>query len=296
MTIKTFAIKLFTQVKKQSICSQNVGSFLYAGSFLFVAFCGIAGLNFSAQAAPPSPAPSLTVRVQTDAWHAIISASPVVQLTLFILVILSVMCWAVIFSKSSQLKKNKYQNTLFVNRFWKANSLEVIYNEIKQFSDSPVAHVFQSGYTELQKIADSPLVKHTHPKESPHPPRLMGIDNMERALTKSMDHEIAIMESRLNLLATTGSTGPFIGLFGTVWGIMSSFAHIGQTGSASLAVVAPGISEALIATAIGLAAAIPAVVAYNHFISQIKRQEVELRNFSLDFLNIVKRNFFKGDE
>jgi biopolymer transport protein TolQ len=102
------------------------------------------------------------------------------------------------------------------------------------------------------------------------------------------------MEERLNILATTGSTGPFIGLFGTVWGIMGAFQKIGITGMASLAVVAPGISEALIATAIGLAAAIPATVAYNYFLTKIKEHEVELSNFSADFLNIAKRNFFKG--
>jgi len=103
---------------------------------------------------------------------------------------------------------------------------------------------------------------------------------------------MANMESKLTVLATTGSTGPFVGLFGTVWGIMSSFHKIGTTGNASLAVVAPGISEALVATAIGLAAAIPAVVLYNHFISTIRKEEIELNNFSADFLNIVKRNFF----
>lgn len=101
------------------------------------------------------------------------------------------------------------------------------------------------------------------------------------------------MEARLSLLATTGSTGPFIGLFGTVWGIMGSFHKIGSTGMANLAVVAPGISEALIATAIGLAAAIPATVAYNHFVTRIRREEIDLSSFSADFINIAKRNFFK---
>jgi biopolymer transport protein TolQ len=102
------------------------------------------------------------------------------------------------------------------------------------------------------------------------------------------------MENRLTILASTGSTGPFIGLFGTVWGIMNSFQQIGITGSASLAAVAPGISEALITTAIGLAAAIPAVLIYNNCVAVIRKEEVSLNNFSTDFLNIVKRNFFKG--
>jgi biopolymer transport protein TolQ len=124
--------------------------------------------------------------------------------------------------------------------------------------------------------------------------QLSGIDNLERSVRKSTENEVSEMENRLTILATTGSTGPFIGLFGTVWGIMGSFHQIGITGSASLAAVAPGISEALIATAIGLAAAIPAVVIYNNCIAVIRKEEISLNNFSSDFLNIVKRNFFKG--
>ena len=143
----------------------------------------------------------------------------------------------------------------------------------------------------MKKIADSPLVT----KNSADRPQLSGLDNLERSIRKATENEIAKMETRLTVLATTGSTGPFIGLFGTVWGIMGSFHKIGATGNASLAVVAPGISEALIATAIGLAAAIPAVVLYNNFVAQVRREEIELNNFSADFLNIVKRNFFKGD-
>lgn len=109
-----------------------------------------------------------------------------------------------------------------------------------------------------------------------------------------MDNEINILEGRLNILATIGTVSPFVGLFGTVWGIMSTFQKIGNTGSASLAVVAPGISEALIATAIGLFAAIPATIGYNYFLTKMKRQELVLNNFATDFLNLAKRNFFRG--
>ena len=124
--------------------------------------------------------------------------------------------------------------------------------------------------------------------------QLSGIDNLERSLRKTTENEISEMENRLTVLASTGSTGPFIGLFGTVWGIMNSFHQIGVTGSASLAAVAPGISEALITTAIGLAAAIPAVLIYNNCVAVIRKEEISLNNFNTDFLNIVKRNFFKG--
>jgi len=123
--------------------------------------------------------------------------------------------------------------------------------------------------------------------------RLTGLDNLERTLRKAIDTEISLAESRLGFLATTGSTAPFVGLLGTVIGIMTSFSHIAASGSASLAVVAPGISEALFSTAVGLPAALPAVAAYNYFVGRVRRFEMDLNNFGSDFLNIAKRNFFK---
>ncbi|MBX2996217.1 MAG: protein TolQ [Bdellovibrionaceae bacterium] len=233
-----------------------------------------------------APIQSSSVAVNTNAWDAILSASPVVQLTLLILVGLSIFCWAVGLAKYAQLRQLAQANEPFINRFWKASSLESLNEDLDQYlKKSSVARVFRAGYMELQKLADQ--------RGGNGPLQLSGSDNLERALRKAIDLEISAMESRLTLLATTGSTGPFIGLFGTVWGIMGSFHKIGASGSASLAVVAPGISEALIATAIGLAAAIPAVVLYNNFVAQIRRQEIDLNNFANDFLNISKRNFFK---
>lgn len=231
------------------------------------------------------------VSVNTSAIDAIAHASPVVQLTLIILVGLSVFCWAIAYSKYQSLKRTSESNELFLNKFWKVSSLDTLYEDIDQYQSSSLARVFKAAYLEMKKLAESPLMA----KNEGEKPVLSGIDNLERVLRKATDSEVSHMESRLTVLATTGSTGPFIGLFGTVWGIMGSFHKIGMTGSASLAVVAPGISEALIATAIGLAAAIPAVVLYNNFISKIRRQEVALNNFSSDFLNIVKRNFFQGN-
>ncbi|MBK7963141.1 MAG: MotA/TolQ/ExbB proton channel family protein [Bdellovibrionales bacterium] len=142
----------------------------------------------------------------------------------------------------------------------------------------------------MKKLAESP---HLTKDAENLKPQLSGLDNIERVIRKTTEAEVSQMESRLTILATTGSTGPFIGLFGTVWGIMGSFHKIGATGNASLAVVAPGISEALVATAIGLAAAIPAVVMYNNFVARIRKEEIEINNFTADFLNIIKRNFFK---
>jgi biopolymer transport protein TolQ len=231
------------------------------------------------------------VSVNTGILDAIFHASPIVQLTLIILVGLSIFCWGIAYSKYQSLRKITASNELFLNKFWKVNSLDNLYEDVDQYGDSSLARVFKAAYVEMKKLAESPLLA----KAEGEKPVLSGIDNLERVLRKATDNEISHMESRLTVLATTGSTGPFIGLFGTVWGIMGSFHKIGQTGSASLAVVAPGISEALIATAIGLAAAIPAVVLYNNFIAKIRRQEVALNNFSSDFLNIVKRNFFQDN-
>ncbi|MFS4458787.1 protein TolQ [Bdellovibrio sp. HCB2-146] len=246
----------------------------------------MSALNFIsvAEAAP-------SVSVNTSSVDAIFQASPIVQLTLLMLIVMSVFCWAIGYMKYQTFKKMKDADELFLNKFWKVNSLDTLYEDIDQYKDSSVARVFKAAYLEMKKIAESPLMS----KAQGDKPILSGIDNLERVLNKSAENEIAKLESRLTVLATTGSTGPFIGLFGTVWGIMGSFHKIGQTGSASLAVVAPGISEALIATAIGLATAIPAVVLYNNFISKIRKQEITLNNFNADFLNIVKRNFFQGN-
>ena len=229
------------------------------------------------------------VNVDFSAINAILSASWPVQLTLLVLIGMSVLTWAIIYTKKKHFEQLNENNIPFLEKFWKASSLDEIYSELERHQESSAARIFRAGYQELRKIADSGLAQKS---EQTNAPMLSGIDNLDRAMRKAIDTEISSMESRLSFLATTGSTGPFIGLFGTVWGIMGAFATIGATGMASLAVVAPGISEALIATAIGLVAAIPATVAYNHFISKLKREEIELNSFAADFLNIAKRNFF----
>jgi biopolymer transport protein TolQ len=231
------------------------------------------------------------LNVNTDAWHAILGASPIVQLTLCLLATLSILSWAVILQKRSLFEEVEEANAPFEDTFFKANSLEDINDNIQKFSTSNLATVFRSGFLELKKIAESSLAK---PGEGDSAPLLSGMDNLQRALHKAIDSEVSRLESRLSFLATVGSVSPFIGLFGTVWGIMAAFQKIGASGSASLAVVAPGISEALIATAIGLFAAIPAAVGYNLFVAKIKKQELILNNFASDFLNIAKRNFFRG--
>jgi biopolymer transport protein TolQ len=236
-------------------------------------------------------AETVQVAANINAFHAIVNASPVVQLTLLILVSMSVVSWAIMVQKRKQFIGVETGNLPFEEKFWKSSSLEDVFEHLGDYPDSNLANVFRFGYLELRKIAESGLA---HTEAKGEAPILSGIDNLQRSLRKAIDLEISRLEARLTFLATVGSVGPFVGLFGTVWGIMSSFQHIGATGMASLAVVAPGISEALIATGIGLAAAIPASVAYNLFVTRLKKQELDLNNFASDFLNLAKRNFFRG--
>lgn len=232
------------------------------------------------------------VAVNTGAWHAISGASFVVQLVLLSLILMSVVSWAIMVQKRRQFALVEEGNIPFEEKFWKAGSLEDVNESLKDYPDSNLAALFRAGYMELKKIAESNLLSSSTPESEA--PILTGLDNLQRALRKATDIEISRLEARLIFLATVGSVGPFVGLFGTVWGIMGSFQHIGQTGMASLAVVAPGIAEALIATGVGLAAAIPATIGYNLFVTRIKKQELALNNFSADFLNLAKRNFFRS--
>lgn len=250
-------------------------------------FVSTVGFMNIAYAATP-----VSVSVNTSYFDAILQASFAVQFVLFLLICMSIYSWAIIIHKFKQFGAMAEANEPFMAKFWKAKSLEDIYENLDHFQESALARLFKSGYLELQKIAESTMMRGPA-QEGQSIPKLTGLDNLERALRKGTENEVARLEKRLSFLATTGSTCPFIGLFGTVWGIMNSFHQIGMTGSASLAVVAPGISEALITTAIGLVAAVPAVVFYNHFIARLKKEEIEFNNFSTDFLNIVKRNFFR---
>ena len=255
-------------------------------------------LSQIAQAAPLSTSPNVSSSgLRAGPLEALLQASFIVQLIILILVSLSILSWAIGWSKYKQFQSIKQANELFDHQFWKMSSLDDLFEKAASkeafHQGSSHARVFKAVYLEMKKIAESPMLNKL-PQSETESPQLSGLDNLERSIRKAVETEVSDLESRLPILATTGSTGPFIGLFGTVWGIMGSFQQIGRTGSASLAAVAPGISEALITTAIGLAAAIPAVVLYNYFVSQIRRQEISLNNFSADFLNIVKRNFFKG--
>jgi biopolymer transport protein TolQ len=212
------------------------------------------------------------------------NAGPVVKLVMLLLVYLSVVSWAIIFYKWRLVRRALQQSQAFLDCFWSKRRLDLVAQQLDSFSDSPLTALFREGYQELVRVQP--------PRKEGEAPTLVlsdsGADNIARALRRSTTQQTQQLEKYLTFLATTGSTAPFIGLFGTVWGIMDSFHGIGQTGSASLAVVAPGISEALIATAIGLLAAIPAVVGYNYFLSKINRLIGQMDTFSQEFLNIVQ--------
>lgn len=223
--------------------------------------------------------------------EALLSANLIVQITFVILLILSIMSWAIVLQKHALFKNQEKENKPYDDIFLKTHSFEEIHLHARSHETSSLSQIFLSGYNEMQKI-----FKTRNSNESKEgKASLFGLDNVERALRKGTDNEIAFLESGLTFLATVGSSSPFIGLFGTVFGIMDAFSKIAVTGSASLSVVAPGIAEALIATGLGLFVAIPATIFYNAFVNRIKKFELEFNSFSTDFLNIARRNFFREE-
>lgn len=214
----------------------------------------------------------------------ILDAGLMVKFVLLILLVLSVVSWTIIFLKFRYYRKIRIENEAFDSDYQRSNKLSDVLPASKKYPSSTTAEVFRVGYTELTKV--NKLSKDATRSEEIS---LSSLDNVQRALNRAGNTEMTKLESALGFLATTGSASPFIGLFGTVWGIMETFKAIGARGSATLAVVAPGISEALIATAAGLAAAIPAVVFYNYFLNKSKVMVQEMDNFADEFLNIVER-------
>jgi biopolymer transport protein TolQ len=215
------------------------------------------------------------------------STGLVVKGVLLLLIMFSVVSWAIIMFKFFQIQKAFSESGRFMDFFWKTKRFDTIASQVDRFASSPLTALFNEGYSELKQLMEAEGAKPDHGGLSTD---LGGVANVTRALRRATNLEVNRLEKYTTFLATTGSTSPFIGLFGTVWGIMVAFEGIGKTGSASLAVVAPGIAEALIATAVGLVAAIPAVMAYNHFQHKIRVLVKEMDSFSTEFLNIVQRN------
>ena len=202
-----------------------------------------------------------------------IRADFIVKGVIVILIAASIFSWALIFDKYKLFKKIEKSTTIFEEKFWKSRSAESFYNSLTNRDKDPMTNIFQSAMAELIK---------TKSKSS-----AVQSNRVSRVLEISADKEIKLIEKHFTFLATVGSTAPFIGLFGTVWGIMNSFQSIAISRNTSLAIVAPGIAEALFATALGLLAAIPAVVAYNKFNSDSKKYSGRIENFSKRFISII---------
>jgi biopolymer transport protein TolQ len=209
----------------------------------------------------------------------------VARVVLAILLIFSLVSWAIIVYKGLVLQKARRHTDTFLNVFRKSTKFSEVNSVCSQLKASPLTGVFQAGYHEVNQQVRSGS------GEAESRPVVRSIESLSRSLARAATVEVTRLERRLSFLATTASVTPFIGLFGTTWGIMNAFEDIGRMGSANLAVVAPGISEALVTTAMGLFAAIPAAVFYNQFASRVKVLNAMMDDFALEFLNIVERNF-----
>jgi biopolymer transport protein TolQ len=227
-----------------------------------------------------------------DLIQVIAGSGLMVQFVLMMLFFFSVTTWTIMIFKFKDIRRALRESDLFIEFFWKSRDFSEAFVKAKQLQDSPMGRVFRVGFVELKKVSSTAAADAAG--EAPGIGAGGGIHNVQRALRRAISTEVTRLTRYVPFLATTGNTTPFIGLFGTVWGIMNSFHSIGMRGSASLAVVAPGISEALVATAAGLAAAIPAVIAYNYFTQKIRMIDSELRSFSDDFLNIVERDILQS--
>jgi biopolymer transport protein TolQ len=220
---------------------------------------------------------------QSELSSLLANTGIVARVVLLILLFFSVFSWAVIFQKWRAFKAAHQQSRQFLKIFRQSTKLSEIRSSCQVLKATPLAELFLSGYREIENQAEY--------RENPGKPRIRSLDAVQRALQMAASAELTRMEQRLTWLATTGGVTPFIGLFGTVWGIIDAFQGLGAAGTASLRSVAPGIAEALITTAAGLFAAIPAVIAYNLFVQRIKEFGTLMDDFALEFLNMTERTF-----
>jgi len=230
----------------------------------------------------------LLAQVQPEAFSGgvgglIAHSGWVARSVLLILLVFSLVSWAIIVYKGLVLHRARAQSDTFLRVFRKSSKFSEVNSVAPQLKASPLVGVFQAGYVEVNQQVRS--------GQGEGRPVVRSLESLSRSLARAATGEVTRLERRLSFLATTASVTPFIGLFGTTWGIMDAFGEIGRMGSANLQVVAPGISEALITTAMGLFAAIPAAVFYNHYASRVRVLNSMMDDFSLEFLNIVERNF-----
>jgi len=225
----------------------------------------------------------------TQVLKHVMLAGPIVKLVLLLLIGFSVVSWAIIFLKFRLLRGIERNQAGFARAFAEGKSLSALYEQAEKGEKSPLTEVFRAGYIELTRIQRERGEASQGGRTAPFP-----VENVYRAMYKTTHEQVGGMEDLLPFLATTGSATPFIGLFGTVWGIMNAFSGIATTGNATLATVAPGIAEALIATAAGLAAAIPSVMAYNYFLTRVRTVHTRIDSFTAEFINFLERKVDKG--
>ena len=224
-----------------------------------------------------------------DLWRLAIETFPGMTFwVLLVLALASVVSWYVIGYKWYVLRRAQRLSDRFLEAFWQSKRLDAVYRLAQDMPSSPTAQVFVAGYVELTKLKGAEASAGGAMQD-----KLGSLENVGRALNKAITEQMTKLEAMVSFLATTGSAAPFLGLFGTVWGIMHSFSAIGAAKSAAITVVAPGMAEALTTTAVGLLAAIPAVVAYNYFVQRLKLLSTDMETFANDFLNIVKRHFLR---
>ena len=235
-----------------------------------------------------------------DVIRIVTETTPINQAVLVILVLFSIASWAIILQKIWTFRASERDTVRFLDAFRRSSKFSEVQAVCPTVGATPLVGVFQAGYAEMNaqfRVANPGGAAASNPPNPSNPPTtstrpiLKSLDGVDRALIRAATNEVNKLERRMTFLATTASVTPFIGLFGTVVGIMIAFQRIGATGSTNLAVVAPGISEALIATAAGLFAAIPALVFYNHFTHRVKEFSAAMDDFALEFLNIAERNF-----
>ncbi len=214
-------------------------------------------------------------------WMLFLKADMIVKLVMLVLIVASVWCWAIIIEKSLRLKRLNSDAAEFEGSFWSGGSLDTLYDKIGALPKDPMAAIFVSAMKEWRRSNDSGVTSADHGSSL--------TDRIDRVMDVTLNREIERVERQITILASTGSTAPFIGLFGTVWGIMNSFQSIAISKNTSLAVVAPGIAEALFATALGLLAAVPAVIAYNKISKDVDRYAARLEDFSNEFSAIISR-------
>lgn len=227
--------------------------------------------------------------LNSSVGELVLNAGPVAKFVLALLCLFSIVCWALMVEKWWQFRKVRQESVRFLRVFREGRRFATIFAAAKKHRESPLAQLYIAGCQEAGGgLGGVDMIEHALEEAEEGVP-VERLDAVNRAMRRAASTEISRMERYLPFLATTASAAPFIGLFGTVWGVMSAFHGIGQQGSASLAVVAPGISEALIATAAGLGAAIPAVMAYNFFVNRVKHWATEMEGFTLDLLNLFAR-------